>query len=78
MRKILGKLATVLAAIDTIILLPVDLVVVLVLKLILHLDKVKFCDTYTNYRWLTKGWWLKTKGYSKEDVRSTIYEMMLS
>ncbi len=78
MKKILGKLATVLFVIETIILLLVDLVVALILKLIFHSDEVKFCDAYANYRWLMSGWWLKTKGISKEDTWSTIYEMMLS
>ncbi len=78
MKKILGKLATVLVAIETIILLPVDLVVTLVLKLILHLDGVKFCDAYANYRWFTSGWFLKMKGASKEDARFIIYKAILS
>ena len=78
MKKILGKLATVLFVIETIILLLVDLVVALILKLILHSDEVKFCDAYANYRWLMSGWWLKTKGISKEDARLIIHQTMLS
>lgn len=78
MKKILGKLATVLFVIETIILLPVDFVVALILKLILHSDEVKFCDAYANYSWLMRGWWLKTKGISKEDERFIICQAMLS
>ena len=78
MKKILMTLATVLVKIETIILLPVDLVVTLVFALILHLDEVKFCDAYTNYRWLMNGWWLKMKGISKEYAWYLIYQAMQS
>ena len=69
MKKILGTLATVLAAIETIILEPITLAIILVCKFVLHYDDMKFGDVYTGYRWLAVGWWLKMEGIGKDDLR---------
>ena len=69
MRKILWKLASILAVIETIILLPVELVVILIRKIAFRNDKAKFADLYTNYRWLVLGWYCRLNDISKSDLR---------
>ena len=71
MRKILWKLVTILAVIETTILLPVDLVVILIRKIAFRNDKAKFADLYTNYRWLFLGWYCRLNDISKSDLRNT-------
>lgn len=55
MRNILWKLATILVVIETIILLPVDLVVILIRKIAFRNDKAKSADLCINYHWLVLG-----------------------
>ena len=76
MKKILGTLATVLAAIETIILDPISAVMILVCRFVLHWDRMKICDVYANYRWAMMGWWLKMNCLSKEHLRFSIYTTM--
>lgn len=72
MKAILGTLATILAMIETIILSPVDLVVVLIGKIAFRYDKAKFSDLCTNYRWLVTGWYAQLNDVSKSDLRYRI------
>lgn len=70
MRKILWKLATILAVIETTILFPVDIVVILIIKIAFRNDKAKYADLYTNYRWLGLGWYFRLNDVSKSDLRN--------
>ena len=72
MKAILWTLTTILAVIENIILLPVDLVVILIGKNAFRNDKAKFADLYTNYRWLFEGWYCRLNDVSKSDLRNAI------
>ena len=63
-------LTTILAVIENIILLPVDLVVILIGKIAFRNDKANFADLYTNYRWLVAGWYCRLNDVSKSDLRN--------
>ena len=77
MKKILVKLACALGVIESIILEPINLVVILVSKHVLHYDDMKFRNAYLNYRWLVLGWWCKFNDISKDELRNWIYEANL-
>lgn len=68
--NILWKLATILVVIETIILLPVDLVFILIRKIAFCNDKAKFADLYTNYLWLILGWYCRLSDISKNELRN--------
>lgn len=70
MKNILWKLATILGVIETTILLPVDLVVILIIKIAFRNDKAKSADLCTNYRWLVSGWYCRLNDISKSDLRN--------
>ena len=70
MKAILWTLTTILAVIENIILLPVDLVVTLIGKIAFRNDTVKCIDLCTNYRWLVEGWYCRLNGISKSDLRN--------
>ena len=70
MKAILKVLATTLCIIEDIILFPVDLVVVLIVKIAFRNDKAKLADLYTNYRWLVAGWYCRLNDISKSDLRN--------
>ena len=70
MKAILKVLATILAVIENIILLPVDLVVILIGKIAFRNDKAKFADLFVNYRWLVAEWYCRLNDVSKSDLRN--------
>ena len=72
MKTILWTLTTILAVIENIILLPVDLVVILIGKIELRNDKAKFADLFVNYRWLVSGWYCRLNDVSKSDLRNAV------
>ena len=69
MKAILWKLATVLIAIENIILTPVDLVVILIGKIEFRNGIEKCIDLWVNYLWLVRGWYFRLNGISKSDER---------
>ena len=65
-------LTTILAVIENIILLPVDLVVGLIGKIAFRNDKAKLADLFVNYRWLVSGWYCRLNDVSKSDLRNAL------
>lgn len=70
MKVILKVLTFTLATIEDIILFPVNLVVILIVKIAFRNDKAKLADLYTNYRWLVAGWYCRLNDVSKSDLRN--------
>ena len=74
MKKLLGKILTVIVQIEVIVLLPISITIFVAMAIVSCSKPWDVIAHYsTEYTWITQGWYLKFNGITKEEV----YQSML-
>lgn len=75
MKKLLGKILTVIAWIEVIILLPIGIPLCGITVIARSLKPLDVVARYlTEYVWIMQGWYLKFNGITKEEVYQCIHD----